>query len=128
MQGDGEVNDNAEWQDGEMMTRAISILRTASFDALLEDYRAARAIARPFRFGASLGGPLSQFDGHAASFLTLSMRCSGNTIITNTFVSLLAGALRYNSIPKTSAGPPTALLLFLVSFYSAKYCLGAFLA
>lgn len=28
-------NDNAEWQDGEMMTRAISILRTASFDASL---------------------------------------------------------------------------------------------
>jgi hypothetical protein len=35
MQGDGEVNDNAEWQEGEMMTRAISILRTASFDASL---------------------------------------------------------------------------------------------
>lgn len=26
-------------QDGEMMTRAISILQTASFDASLEDYR-----------------------------------------------------------------------------------------
>jgi hypothetical protein len=83
---------------------------------------------KAFHFGVSLGGPLSQFDGHAASFLTLSTRCFGNTIITNKFVSTLAGALHYNSIPRTSARPPTALLLFLVSFYSTKYCLGAFLA
>jgi hypothetical protein len=59
----------------------------------------------------------------------LSMRCSGNTIITNNLVSTLAGPLQYNSIPGTPAGPsPTALLLFLVPFTAQNYSLGAFLA
>ena len=116
-------------QDGEMDDTSNLNPTDGPVSMLLWRTIGGAGYCKAFHFGVSLGGPLSQFDGHVASFLTLSMRCSGNTIITDGFVSTLARALQYNSIPRTLAGfSPTALLLFLVSFYSTKDCLGAFLA
>jgi hypothetical protein len=108
-------------QDGEMDDTSNLNPTDGPVSMLLWRTIGGAGYCKAFHFGVSLGGPLSQFDGHVASFLTLSMRCSGNTIITDGFVSTLARALQYNSIPRTLAGfPPPRFSFFLCLFTAQK--------